>query len=90
MVEINVGAFDEEVLCGKRDEENAWEDEYGRHVPRIGGVGSEMCHPKYHIFVENEIRGVTDEFAGLKYLTDQESGKGFVGKVGTFKRGGGG
>jgi hypothetical protein len=45
LIEINLGAFDEDVLCGKRDEENAWEDEYGRHVPRIGGVGKELCYP---------------------------------------------
>ncbi|ORY16722.1 Mss4-like protein [Clohesyomyces aquaticus] len=73
--EINLGAFDEEVLCGKRDESNAWEDEHGRHVPRIGGVGRELCYPQYHIFMENAIPGVTDDFPGPKYLQDKSTGK---------------
>ncbi|KAF2121161.1 Mss4-like protein [Lophiotrema nucula] len=86
IVEINMGAFDEEVLCGKRDEANAWEDEYGRHVPRIGGVGKELCYPKYHIFMENAIPGVTDGFEGKKYLLSREDGKAFTKKVSDFKK----
>ncbi|KAF2690551.1 hypothetical protein K458DRAFT_413319 [Lentithecium fluviatile CBS 122367] len=85
-IQINLGAFDEDVLCGKRDEAGAWEDEYGRHVPRIGGWGKELCYPGYHIFSENEIPGVTDDFEGLKYLTDKESGKAFRGKVRDLKK----
>ncbi|KAF2188220.1 hypothetical protein K469DRAFT_627683 [Zopfia rhizophila CBS 207.26] len=85
--EINLGAFDEDVLCGKRDEANAWEDEYGRHVPRIGGVGKELCYAKYHIFMENAIAGVTDDLPGTKWLLDRSSGKGFTGKLTDFKKG---
>jgi hypothetical protein len=81
LVMISLGAFDEDVLCGKRNEAGAWEDEHGRHVPRTGGWGKELGYPAYHIFSENEIPGVTDEFGGLKYLTDKESGKGFKGKA---------
>ncbi|KAF2009985.1 hypothetical protein BU24DRAFT_428024 [Aaosphaeria arxii CBS 175.79] len=79
-IEINIGAFDEEVLCGRRDEANAWEDGYGRHVPRVGGVGKELCYPKYHIYVENAIPGVTDDFPGPKYLLGREGGKAFTEK----------
>jgi hypothetical protein len=86
-VEINLGAFDEEVLCGKRDEDNAWEDEYGRHVPRIGGYGMELCYPRYHIFAENAIPGVTDDFPGPKYLLDKSKGKAFTQKPSEFKKG---
>ena len=74
------------MLCGKRDEANAWEDEHGRHVPRIGGVGREMCYPQYHIYTENEIPGVTDGFEGTKWLLGRESGKGFKGKAADFKK----
>src|ERR1700753_2861549 len=42
--EIYIGVLDEEVLCGKRDEANAWEDAHGRHIPRIGGLGKEICY----------------------------------------------
>ncbi|KAF2736182.1 hypothetical protein EJ04DRAFT_463621 [Polyplosphaeria fusca] len=86
LVEINLGSFDEEVLCGKRDEANAWEDEYGRHVPRIGGVGFELCYPKYHIFTENAIPGVTDGFPGPKYLRDKSDGAPFTQKPSELKR----
>lgn len=86
MVEINVGSFDEEVLCGKRDEAHAWEDEYGRHVPRIDGVGKELCYPRYHIFMENAIPGVTDDFPGTKYLLDRTTGKGFTQKPSEFRK----
>ncbi|KAF2651465.1 hypothetical protein K491DRAFT_696448 [Lophiostoma macrostomum CBS 122681] len=79
IVEINLGAFDEDVLCGTRDEEKAWEDEYGRHVPRTGGVGKELCYPRYHLFWENAIPGVTDDFAGKKYLQDRAKGEAFTG-----------
>lgn len=85
-VEINLGAFDEEVLCGKRDEANAWEDEYGRHVPRIGGFGKELCYPRYHIFMENAIPGVTDDFEGPKYLLDRSNGKMFTQKLSEFRK----
>ncbi|KAF2268763.1 hypothetical protein CC78DRAFT_509931 [Lojkania enalia] len=87
-IEINLGAFDEEVLCGKRDEANAWEDEYGRHVPRIGGAGYELCYPKYHIFTENMIPGVTDDFPGPKYLLSKEDGKAFTKKPSEFRNDG--
>lgn len=85
-IEINLGAFDEEVLVGKRDEANAWEDEYGRHIPRTGGVGKELGYPKYHIFMENAIPGVTDDFPGIKYLLDKTEGKGFTQKVSDFRK----
>lgn len=85
-IEINLGAFDEDVLCGKRDDANAWEDEHGRHVPRIGGWGKQLGYPAYHIFCENEIPGVTDGFEGAKYLTDKSGGKAFTGKVREFKK----
>lgn len=90
VVEINLGAFDEEVLCGRRDEANVWEDEHGRHVPRIGGWGRELGYPGYHIYTENEILGVTDGFEGTKYLRDRGSGsgsKGFTGRAGDLERG---
>lgn len=80
-VEINIGSIDEEVLIGKKDEANAWEDKYGKHVPRIGGWGYELAYPRYHIFTENEVPGVTDGFEGVKYLTDQSSGESFKGKA---------
>jgi hypothetical protein len=86
VIEISLGAFDEDVLCGKRDEAGAWEDEHGRHVPRIGGWGQEMAFPSYHIFSENEIPGVTDGFEGTKYLTDKESGTAFTGKARELKK----
>lgn len=85
-IELNLGSFDEDVLVGKRDEANAWEDEYGRHVPRIGGVGKELGYPRYHIFMENAIPGVTDDFPGTKYLLDKEKGKEFTQKVSEFKK----
>ena len=81
MIEINLGALDEEVLCGKRDEENAWDDELGRHVPRKGGWGKILAAPRYHIFTENEIPGVTDGFEGEKWLLDRSGGKSFTGKA---------
>ncbi|KAF2204670.1 hypothetical protein GQ43DRAFT_478033 [Delitschia confertaspora ATCC 74209] len=73
--EMNLGAFDEEVLCGKKDEASAWEDEHGRHVPRVGGVGKELCTAKYHIFMENAIPGVTDELEGTKWRLSSRMGK---------------
>ncbi|KAF2871781.1 Mss4-like protein [Massariosphaeria phaeospora] len=81
VIEINLGAIDEEVLCGKKDEAKAWEDEYGIHVPRIrgSGWGKELCYPQYHIFAENEIPGVTDGFEGSKYLQDRVERKAFAG-----------
>ncbi|KAF2241016.1 hypothetical protein BU26DRAFT_525550 [Trematosphaeria pertusa] len=85
-LEINLGAFDEDVLCGKRDEANAWEDEYGRHVPRTGGWGHELAFPQYHIFAENEVPGVTDGFEGVKYLMDRKDAKGFKGKARELRR----
>jgi hypothetical protein len=78
IVEISLGAFDEDVLCGKRDEEKAWEDKYGRHVPRTGGVGKELCYPQYHIYWENAIPGVTDDFPGKKFLQDSAKGEAFT------------
>ncbi len=86
-IEVNLGALDEEVLCGKRDEENAWEDEIGRHIPRKGGWGKILGDSKYHIFSENEIPGLatTDEYGGDKYLLDQGSGKSFKGKARELK-----
>ncbi|KAF1950787.1 hypothetical protein CC80DRAFT_528710 [Byssothecium circinans] len=82
VIEINLGAFDEDVLCGERDEEKAWEDEYGKHVPRKSeGWGTVLGSPRYHIFCDNEIVGVTDGFDGEKWLGDRESGKSFRGKV---------
>jgi hypothetical protein len=86
IIEISIGAFDEEVFCGKRDEAGAWEDEHGRHVPRIGGWGTELGYPRYHLFTENEIPGVTDGYAGQKYLTDREGGKAFTGKARDLKK----
>lgn len=80
-IEINLGSFDEDVLCGKRAETGAWEDEHGKHVLRIGGWGKDLGLPAYHIYSENEIPGVTDDFDGPKYLTDKESGKPFRGKA---------
>ncbi|KAK7187629.1 hypothetical protein DPSP01_003690 [Paraphaeosphaeria sporulosa] len=87
LIEINIGSFDEEVLIGEKVEEDAWEDEYGRHVPRKGGWGYELGFPKYHIFAENEVKGVTDGFEGTKWLTDREGGTSFRGKVSGMKRG---
>lgn len=84
--EINLGVIDEDVLCGKRDEVNAWEDEYGRHVPRVGGLGRDICLAKEHIFMENAIPGVTDDLSGTKWLTDRSDGKGFTGKLADLKR----
>ena len=79
---INLGAFDEEELCGERDEAGAWEDEYGRHVPRSSrGWGRELGGPSYHIFCENEIEGVTDGFEGEKWLAMQADGRSFKGKA---------
>lgn len=81
MVEINLGAFDEDVLCGKRDEANMWKDELGRHIPRIGGWGKVLGYPRYHIYTENEIPGVTDGFEGEKWLLNKEDGRSFKGRV---------
>ena len=67
-MEINLGAFDEEVLCGKKVEDGAWTDGVGRHV-------------RYHIFCENEIPGLTDGFEGDKWLLGREDGERFRGKV---------
>ena len=78
IIEINVGAFDEDVICGKKDEDNAWEDKHGRHVPRVGGVGKELVYPKYHLYWENAIPGVTDGFEGRKYLQNRSDGEPFV------------
>jgi len=86
VIEINLGALDEEVLIGKKDEGSAWEDELGRHIPRIGGWGKVLGDPRYHIFCENEIAGVTDGFGGKKWLTDRNGGKSFEGKVSELKR----
>jgi len=84
--ELNMGVFDEEVLVGRPDEANAWEDEYGRHVPRIGGVGKELCSPAYHIWMENAIPGVTDILPGVKYLRNRTDGKGFNGGLDDLKK----
>lgn len=89
IVQINLGAFDEYVLCGKRDEENAWEDEMGRHIRRIGGWGKILGNPRYHIYSENEIPGVTDAFEGEKWLLDKEVGRSFRGKIGNLIKNGG-
>lgn len=89
-IEISIGAFDEEVLLGNKVEEEAWEDEHGRHVPRKGGWGYELGFPSYHIFAENEVKGVTDGFDGDKWLTDREGGKAFKGKVAEMRKKGGG
>jgi hypothetical protein len=78
-MEINLGAFDEDVLCGERDEANAWTDEVGRHVPRKGGVGRVLGFPRYHIYAENEIPGLTDGFEGEKWLLNKTDGKSFKG-----------
>lgn len=89
-MEINLGVLDEEVLCGKRDEGNAWVDERGTHVPRIGGWGSVLGTPRYHIFCENEIPGATDGFEGDKWLRDGKEGERFRGKARELRKGGGG
>jgi hypothetical protein len=86
VVEINLGALDEEVLIGKRDEANAWEDEHGTHVPRVGGWGKVLCDPRYHIYCENEIPGVTDDFGGEKWLKDKKDGKSFRGRARELKK----
>ncbi|KAH7089156.1 Mss4-like protein [Paraphoma chrysanthemicola] len=88
VVEINLGALDEEVLVGKRDETNAWEDEHGTHVARIGGWGRILGTPRYHIYCENEIPGVTDTFAGDKWLKDKKDGSSFRGKAQELKKSG--
>lgn len=81
VVEINIGSLDEEVLIGEKVESEAWEDDLGRHVPRRGGWGYELGFPNYHIFTENEVKGVTDGFEGVKWLTDRTGGESFKGKV---------
>lgn len=86
VVEINLGAFDEDVLCGKRDEDNAWEDGMGRHVPRVGGVGKVLGTPRYHIYCENEIPGVTDGFEGEKWLLNKRDGQSFEGKAADLRK----
>ena len=85
--EINLGAIDEDILCGKRDETSAWDDEYGHHVPRVGGLGREICSAVQHIYMENAIIGVTDDLPGNKWLTDRTGGKSFTGKPFDFKKG---
>lgn len=85
--EINLGVIDEEILCGKRDETSAWDDEYGHHVPRVGGLGREICSAVQHIYMENAILGVTDDLPGSKWLTDRTEGKSFTGKPFDFKKG---
>jgi len=84
--EINLGVIDEDVLCGKRDEASAWDDEYGHHVPRSGGLGREICSAEEHIYMENAIPGVTDDLLGKKWLADRPGGKSFTGKLSDFKR----
>lgn len=76
-----MGSLDEEDLIGRKDESNAWEDEVGRHVPRIGGWGMVLCTPRYHLFAENEIPGVADGFVGEKWLLNKKDGRSFRGRV---------
>jgi hypothetical protein len=78
--EIYMGVLDEEVLCGKKDEANAWDDAHGRHVPRIGGLGKDICYTERHIFLDDAIPGVTDDLPGKKWLTDTDGGEPFEGK----------
>ncbi|KAF2494252.1 hypothetical protein BU16DRAFT_528387 [Lophium mytilinum] len=84
--DIFVGVFDEDVLLGKRDEANAWEDEYGRHVPRVGGFGKELCAAKEHLFLENSIPGLTDDLPGKKWLANRPDGNAFTSKLSDFAR----
>jgi hypothetical protein len=81
-----LGALDEEVLIGKKDEGKAWEDELGRHVPRVGGWGKVLGSARYHIWCENEVPGVTDGFGGEKWLTDRKGGESYKGKVVELKK----
>ncbi|KAF2812945.1 uncharacterized protein BDZ99DRAFT_460275, partial [Mytilinidion resinicola] len=84
--DIFVGVFDEDVLLGKRDEANAWEDDYGRHVPRVGGFGKELGAAKEHLYLENSIPGLTDDWPGKKWLANRPDGKAFTGKMSDFVR----
>jgi hypothetical protein len=72
IVEVNVGALDEEVLIGRKDEEKG---------ARWGGWGKVLGTPSRHIFCENEIPGVTDGFEGDKWLRDTKDGERFRGKA---------
>lgn len=83
--ELHLGALDEEVLCGAKDEANAWTDESGRHVPRVGGLGKELCYTERHIFLENAIPGITDDLPGKQYLTDERGGEAFAGRLASSK-----
>jgi hypothetical protein len=84
--DIWLGVFDEDVLCGTRDEANAWEDEHGRHVPRVGGFGKELTAATEHLFLENAVPGVTDDLNGTKWVADRKDGKSFTGKMSEFVR----
>jgi len=79
--ELCLGSLDEEILCGKRDEDNSWEDEHGKHVPRKGGIGRELCYTERHIFLDDAIPGITDDLPGKKWLTHSGEGEAIEGKV---------
>jgi len=59
-IEFCVGTFDEEFLIGKRD---------GQGKPMGTSWGMRLASPEGHnYYAENEIRGVTDELRGSKFL----------------------
>lgn len=85
-VEILLGLFDEDLICGKKDEANAWSDAHGEHVPRVGGIGQDFCGPLRHLWLENAVAGVTDNLPGKQYLRGSEDGDPFTGRLSELRK----
>ncbi|KAH8808117.1 hypothetical protein F5884DRAFT_752670 [Xylogone sp. PMI_703] len=66
-VELAVGTFDEEFLIGKKDPDGYFQ----------GGYGVALANPNGdHFYVENEIKGVTEDISrlGTRYLKTSKEG----------------
>lgn len=67
--EIHLGSLDEEVLCGKK----VSEARDGALSKREGSnIGYELCQRRDHIWVDNVIKGVTDNLEGTWYVKDRD------------------
>jgi hypothetical protein len=67
--EIYLGSLDEEVLCGKK----VADAEGGALSKREGSdLGHELCKSRAHIWVDNMIKGVTDNLEGTWYVKGRE------------------
>jgi len=78
-IELQIGTVDEDVLLGKKADDE-YHGQYGSCTTRKpGGLGSLLCRTERsgHIWYENAIPGVTTGYPGLKWYRERTDGEGF-------------